>query len=128
MSISTEIDAAAWTAKHALYLIGGLLVLAMAAFVIYRVFVAPGEAKRAIAVEHATGAINSGGAASAHDAVQAVAGNAIHETTVHDTVRIEHDTIIRTPGADAPVSDQLDAGGRAAVCMLISAPGCPGRQ
>ena len=128
MSIPSEIEAAAWTAKHALYLIGGLLVLAMAAFVIYRVFVAPGEAKRAIAVEHASGAINGAGVASAHDAVQAVAGNAIHETTVHDTVRIEHDTIIRTPGADTPVNDQLDAGGRAAVCMLISAPGCPGRQ
>ena len=106
-----------WALKNLAWLIVALLAVAIVVYVGYRIF---GDGPRqAAATATATGAVSAAGTASAHDAVQAVSGNAASATVVHDTVRIDHETIIKTPGADVAVTPELDAAGRRAVCLLV---------
>ncbi len=126
MTMPTEVQAVGWAAKNALWLVLGAVAVLL--YVGYAVFLAPHAARNAVATANGQRAVTAAGAASAHDAVQTVAGNAAHETTVHDTVRIDHETIIHEPGASVPVSDDLDAAGRRAICVHDSAAGNPDCQ
>ena len=105
----------AWALKWLWQIIVAVLIAGIAIYAGYRIF---GDGpKQAEAIANATTAVSAAGTASAHDAVQTVAGNAAHEATVHDTVEIIMN-LVDEPGASVLCQPELDAAGRAAICVL----------
>lgn len=125
MTIPGEAEAVGWAAKNVLWLILVAVVVLALLYVGYAVFIAPQNARNAVAAANGNAQISAAGNASAHEAVQAVNANGQNEAHIHDATRIDHETIIHEPGASVPISDDLDAAGRRAVCMHDSAAGLP---
>lgn len=112
-------------AKIAIYAVGGLLIAALAIFVIWKLFFAEHAAqlKHDEVAAHAQAAVGAAeGNAGAH-AANVVAGGATKETIIHDTTHTNTIEITRQPGAGDLISPDVDAAFRRAVCMRASAAG-----
>ena len=115
----------AWALKNILWLILGVVVAIAIGFIFYRVFVAPGEAKRELAVAHGQTVLSNANAAAGGAAVDIVSKNADAESGNSKKTRDNHAVITHAPGASVVVSDDVDHAARAAICVRKSAAGLP---
>lgn len=118
----------AWVKANALRLVEMVVVIIVAGFVVWKIFFAGDAAKVAVATANGQAALATAGAASGHESVEIVTGNAAQATDTQSKVRRQINVITHAPGAGVPVSDPVDATGRDSVCMLVAAAGCPGGQ
>lgn len=94
-----------------------VLIVAVVGFVVDRLFLAPGRAKKAVATANTEATVSKGEANKASDA------RAITETRSETIRTIERQTITNerliraAPGAGDAVAPDLDRAGRAALCL-----------
>lgn len=121
---------AAWLAANAAKLVAGVLVAALFGFMLYQTFFAAGRAKavHAEAAAQAGGLVNGAKADAGGAAVNTVAGNAAKESGIRERTITNYVEITKQPGAADPITDELDAAGRRAICLRASAAGLPDCQ
>lgn len=122
MSFPGEATVATWITTNILKLIGWGIVAALiiiALLVAWHYAVQP--SKDAAKAAQAQQTISQGDVKNAHDATQIVTAHDQNEAKIQAQTRANHDVIVKAPGADVPVSDAVDAAGRAAICLRRSA-------
>lgn len=115
----------AWAVKNAFYLAIGIIAAIALAFIGYRTFLAPVNAKHDIAAAHGQQVINQAGATSAKEAVQAVATHDKQEQHTDTITRTNYVYITKQPGSSDPVNPALFDAFTRSVCLRDSAASLP---
>ena len=124
MKISTQwASGLGWAAKAALVLLGVLAV----AFALWWAFIRPVQLRNKVAVAQAQQTVAAAAPKIAAETLREV--ERVHERTIeiHERVAAGNAAIAAAPGAAAAIPADVDAAGRAAVCMLDlyrDDPGC----
>jgi hypothetical protein len=107
-----------------------VLAIALAWFLIWKLFIAGGQAqqKHEVAAAKAQAQVGQAQGAAGAAATNIVAGNGAKETITHEITRDHYAEITKQPGAGDPVTDAVDSAGRRAICMRASAAGLPDCQ
>lgn len=125
-----ELGLSLQAAKVAVWAIGGLLVAALLFWVGWKLFFAQREAdaKHDQVQTQAVLGTAAAGTQSAKEAIQITVDNGKAAAGIDAAVKGALNEISLAKGADAAVSDEVDAAGRRAVCLRASAAGLPDCQ
>lgn len=113
----------AWLTKWAVLLVGGALIII--GLVVAWIWHNHTIAVNAAAPAKAQVQVEKAGKESAHAAITTVEDNGKKSNATDDTTRKTNVIILKTPGANVDLSPELDAAGRAALCLYKSTANFP---
>lgn len=119
--VAPEIGVQVWVVKA----VAAIVVCLVIAWVVWKLFVADGQAekKHDVAAARAGQLVGQAQGAAGAKAANVVAGNATKETVIHETTRDHYVEITKQPGAGDPVSDPVWDAFVRSVCVRSSAAG-----